>query len=52
MSAPDRAHDPKRKPIIPDPYDGGEDPWYSWNPENQEEMLRHYEKEHNDKEKK
>jgi hypothetical protein len=43
MSAPDRANDPKRKPVIPDPWDGGEDPFYSWTSETQDEMARHYE---------
>jgi hypothetical protein len=34
-----------------DPYDGGEDPFYSWNVENHEEMLNQAEKEHEEKEK-
>ena len=33
-----------------DPFDGGEDPWYSWNPENHEEHMNQVEKEHDDKE--
>lgn len=34
-----------------DPWEGGEDPWYSWNPENHEDMLRHYEEEEKKKNK-
>jgi hypothetical protein len=47
----DRSHYPKKNENK-DPYDGGEDPNYAWTSESQDEMASHYEKEHNDKEKK
>jgi hypothetical protein len=44
----DRSHYPSKNENK-DPFDGGEDPWYSWNPENREEEARHYESEDKNK---
>jgi hypothetical protein len=50
MAAPRRENDPKRKPNLnQDPYDGGEDPFYGWTSETQDEMSRHYEAENKKK---